>query len=70
MRELEARARGADAPEQPSAVGAAVVGADHPDRQAAIEQIADALGAALKADVKVKGAARGFTAQISFSLGR
>lgn len=71
VRELESRARQADA----SANGAASATAshssrdraEHPDRQAAVEQITDALGAALGADVKVRAGARGYTAQIAFS---
>ena len=67
VRELEARARAAgdgasSAPPQP-----AVPAADHPDRQAAVEQIADALGATLGADVNVRATARGYTAQLTFS---
>ncbi len=69
VRELEARARAAES--APSGVAtrpdAPTAEAEHPDRQAAIEQIADRLGAALGADVKVRGGARGYTAQISFS---
>jgi hypothetical protein len=38
-----------------------------PDRQAAIEQIADALGEAFNADVRVRGTSGGFTAQIRFA---
>ena len=69
VRELEARARTAeDAPgspaPRPTAAGSRT---DHPDRQAAVEQITDALGRALGADVKVRSGARGFTAQVSFS---
>jgi ParB family chromosome partitioning protein len=66
VRELEARARTAEPSDGP-------VSDDHPapsdysDRQAAAEQIADVLGSVLGADVKVRGAASGFTAQISFS---
>jgi ParB family chromosome partitioning protein len=68
VRELESRARAADGP-APSAgkPAAAKAGADHPDRQAAIDQITDALGTALGADVKVRGAAQGYTAQLNFS---
>ena len=72
VRELEARARTADASATagaPSASGRSEVApgaGEHPDQQAAIERIADALGAALHADVKVKGGARGYTAQLSF----
>jgi ParB family chromosome partitioning protein len=64
VRELESRARtaaGAPAPAAPKA------DADHPDRQAAIDEITDVLGTALGADVKVRGAAHGYTAQLSFS---
>ena len=69
VRELETRARAADnAPAgSPTTLTAAPAETEHPDRQAAIEQIADRLGAALGADVKVKGGARGYTAQITFS---
>jgi ParB family chromosome partitioning protein len=66
VRELEARARSASdrpAPRESTAAAAA----EHPDRQAAIEQIADALSAAMGADVRVRGAAQGYTAQLSFS---
>lgn len=69
VRELEARARDAeggpsDSTERQPAAGST---AEHPDRQAAIEQITDALGPVLGADVKVRGAARGFTVQLNFS---
>ncbi len=69
VRELEARARDAEgvpgnAAERQPAPGSQV---EHPDRQAAIEQITDALGPVLGVDVKVRGAARGFTVQLSFS---
>ena len=73
VRELEARARAADASATggaPSATGRSEVApgpGDHPDQQAAIERITDVLGAALHADVKVKGGARGYTAQLSFA---
>jgi ParB family chromosome partitioning protein len=69
VRELESRARAADAPapkvarDADSRAGVPV----QPDRQAAIEEIADALGEALGADVKVRGGSHGFTAQISFA---
>ena len=67
VRELEARARAAgDSPSSPPSEPAVSV-ADHPDRQAAIEQIADALGATLGADVNVRATARGYTAQLTFS---
>jgi ParB family chromosome partitioning protein len=69
VRELETRARDAEAAPSGSADGqpATASATEHPDRQAAIEQITDALGAALGADIKVRGAARGFTVQLSFS---
>ncbi len=69
VRELEARARTSEgAPDAPAPKQAAATsGTDHPDRLAAIEQIADSLGSALGADVKVRSSARGFTAQLRFS---
>jgi ParB family chromosome partitioning protein len=69
VRELESRARTADSAPAPGSTttSAPKADADHPDRQAAIDQITEALGAALGADVKVRGAARGYTAQLSFS---
>jgi ParB family chromosome partitioning protein len=66
VRELEARARTAEPSDGPVS-GERPAPADYSDRQAAAEQIADVLGSALGADVKVRGAASGFTAQISFS---
>jgi ParB family transcriptional regulator, chromosome partitioning protein len=69
VRELEARARTADGAPAPVAPKASTskADADHPDRQAAIDQITEVLGTALGADVKVRGAAHGYTAQLSFS---
>jgi ParB family transcriptional regulator, chromosome partitioning protein len=66
VRELEARARTAE-PGEGSVSGERPAPSDYSDRQAAAEQIADVLGSVLGADVKVRGAASGFTAQISFS---
>ena len=65
VRELERRAR---AGETPPAKGTRQrpTPEDHPDRQAAIEQIADALGEALGADVLVRPAGGGYSAQVSF----
>jgi ParB family transcriptional regulator, chromosome partitioning protein len=66
VRELETRARAAAAkPAQPkrSSSRRAPV---HPDQAAAIEQIADALGEALGAEVDVSAAGRGYRAQITF----
>lgn len=71
VRELESRARMAGgsptASDAKDSAPAPRAEADHPDRQAAIDQIADALGTALGADIKVRGAAHGYTAQLSFS---
>lgn len=67
VRELESRARSADPSKAPEHGDSRPDLSAHPDRQAAIEQIADALGEAFKADVKVKGTSRGFTAQVAFS---
>lgn len=69
VRELESRARTADSAPAPGSTKtkAPKADADHPDRQAAIDQITEALGVALGADVKVRSAARGYTAQLSFS---
>ena len=66
VREVERRARAAGAEPESATVHAATANG-HPDREAAIEQIADALGEALGADVRVRGGARGFTAQLHFS---
>jgi ParB family transcriptional regulator, chromosome partitioning protein len=70
VRELETRSRSEEAsaerdPTRPNREPRPSSAADA-DRQAATEQIADALGAALRADVKVKAGSAGFTAQISF----
>jgi ParB family chromosome partitioning protein len=69
VRELEARARAADAAPatSPSEAASGSTEREHPDRQAAISEIADALGSALGADVKVRAGARGYTAQLSFA---
>jgi ParB family chromosome partitioning protein len=66
VRELESRARAADTA-GPTPIRSRQVTERHPDRQAAIEQIADALGSALGADIKVKGSGTGYTAQLSFA---
>jgi len=65
VRELESRARSAANGHKSPNANAATAD-EHPDRQAAIDQIADALGEALGADVRVRGGARGFTAQLHF----
>ncbi|MDE3130134.1 MAG: ParB/RepB/Spo0J family partition protein [Acidobacteriota bacterium] len=68
VRELESRARAADVTAAASNDPAPDPGdLLHPDRQAAITQIADALGAALGAEVRVRGGARGYTAQLRFA---
>ena len=65
MRTLETRARAANAPS--GAGGRAAPGrAVHPDQQAAAEQIADALGAALGIDVTVKPRGDGYRVELAF----
>jgi ParB family transcriptional regulator, chromosome partitioning protein len=66
VRELESRARDADRPSVP-ATRRGVRAPDHPDRIAAIEQISDALGLALGADVVVRGTGTRYTAQLTFA---
>ena len=65
VRELEGRARAAGAKRRgpPRRSGATL----HPDQQDAITRIADALGAALGAQVDVTPAAGGYRAALSFS---
>jgi ParB family chromosome partitioning protein len=66
VRQLETRARAAGQPGSASRArrGRAQI---HPDQQAALDQIADALGAALGADVEVSPAPGGcYRAQLSF----
>ena len=70
VRELEARARqteedGITATD--SGRNSSRSGARHPDQQDAVEEITDALEAALGADVKVRASTRGFTAQLFFA---
>ena len=71
VRELESRARALDGSgnHAQGKVGTAKASSasGHPDREAAIEQISDALGQALGADVKVTAGARGYTAQLGFA---
>jgi ParB family chromosome partitioning protein len=66
VRELEARARAGDAqPRRARRIGGRP--SLHPDQEAAIEQIADALGQALGRDVDVAPRGRsGYQAQVSF----
>ncbi len=67
VRELERRARQHAAaskrriPRQPREAD------EHPDREAAAEQLAEALSEALGADVRVRCVASGYTAQLSFA---
>ncbi len=68
VRELESRARTAgDSPASTGERGAGLRRDGHPDQQEAVDRIADALGRVLGADVKVRGGARGYTAQLSFA---
>jgi ParB family chromosome partitioning protein len=68
VRELESRARSAGAPRPASSRRRARSTSLHPDQQAAIDQIADSLGAALGADVTVRPAAgHGYRAELSFA---
>ena len=69
VRELEARARvgGAEHGSPPLSRPPSGTGArDVAERKAAIEQITDALGSALGAEVRVREGARGFTVQLDF----
>jgi ParB family transcriptional regulator, chromosome partitioning protein len=65
VRELEARARGAATPPKASRVRSRRRPL-HPDQQAAISEIADALGSALGCEVEVTAADNGFRAHLSF----
>ena len=72
VRELEARARAAAArprsatPTKTSSAKRSHRGALHPDQLAAIEQIEDALGSALGADLDVTAAGHGYRVQLTF----
>jgi ParB family transcriptional regulator, chromosome partitioning protein len=68
VRELESRARGRDKPSQPHRTRTrSSRPALHPDQAAAVEQISDALGSALGADVEVSVDFRGgYRAALSF----
>ena len=65
VRVLEARAREANEPAPARAARAA--GGLHPDQEAAASQIADALGAALGTEVKVKPSGTGYRVEIAFA---
>jgi ParB family chromosome partitioning protein len=65
VRVTEARAReAASGAARPATRGRAAV---HPDQEAAAAQIADALGAALGADVRVRPRGAGFKAEVAFA---
>jgi ParB family chromosome partitioning protein len=66
VRELEARARAAAAA-RAATQGPSRDREEPPDRAAARERIADALGEALGADVRVRSTRRGFTAEFDFA---
>ncbi len=68
VRDLEARARAAGNVDEaePHADGGRRRRAPSAEIEAAAEQISDALGSALGADVAVQGGARGFTAKLKF----
>jgi ParB family chromosome partitioning protein len=67
VRELESRARRAAGAKPQPAASKPARRALHPDQEAAIEQIEDALGAALGADLDVRPAAgQGYRVQLSF----
>ncbi len=65
VRTLEDRARGAGAAAPRRAARRA--GAVHPDQQDAADRIAEALGAALGTDVRVRPAGAGYRAELSFA---
>ncbi len=67
VRELEARARAAADGASQRAPRPARRRAVHPDQAAAIEQIADALGEVLGADIDVAPSGRGYRAQLTFT---
>jgi ParB family chromosome partitioning protein len=64
VRVLEAKAREAAQGPRPASRGRAAV---HPDQLAAVGEIADALGAALGADVRVRPSGTGYKAELSFA---
>ena len=66
VRELEARARVGDSSTGRARRSPSLKRALHPDQQAAINDIADTLGAALGCDVDVSAAGDGYRAQLSF----
>jgi ParB family chromosome partitioning protein len=66
VRELEARAR-ASSPTAHAGSRRRSPAVDHPDRQAAADQISDILGEAFGADVHVRPSPHGFTAQLTIA---
>lgn len=64
VRVTEARARAATAGERPASRGRAAV---HPDQEAAMGEIADALSAALGTDVRVRPRGAGYRAELVFA---
>jgi len=66
VRMLEARARDAGKTPERTGVRAATAGL-HPDQEEAVEAISDALGAVLGAEVRVRPAAKGYRAELSFA---
>ena len=67
VRVLEAKARDAAQGPRPASRGRAAV---HPDQAAAMSEIADALGAALGAEVRVRPSGTGYKAELAFEIGR
>jgi ParB family transcriptional regulator, chromosome partitioning protein len=63
VRVTEARARDANAPSRPATRGRAAL---HPDQEAAAREIADALGAALGTDVRVRTRGTGYRVELTF----
>jgi ParB family chromosome partitioning protein len=66
VRELEARARAAGEGQAKRLTRARTRRALHPDQEAALTQIADALGQSLGCDVDVSPARRGYRAELTF----
>jgi ParB family transcriptional regulator, chromosome partitioning protein len=67
VRELEARARAAASDSPQRRRGGRRRRSVHPDQAVALEQIADALGEALGAEIEVTPARRGYRAQLTFA---
>jgi ParB family chromosome partitioning protein len=70
VRTVEARARAQNSPkgeQRPDARRTAMTGAPHPDQLQAAREIADALGAALGAEVNVRPTRGGYRAELAFA---